>query len=127
MRLDKLELTRSFTTQIHRDDDVGHLPVPPAIAAEVPDTPLEVSVGVPVPVAMPPEPPAEVSPVEPGELRMVTISDRGRRGDGIARVDHGFVVIVPETVPDDRVLVEITEVRDSYAMAEVIEPDHSPK
>ena len=127
MRLDKLDVTRSFSTQLRHDDEGAYLPVPPAVAADVPETRLEVSVGVPVPVAMPPDPPAELSPVEVGELRMVTITDQGRRGDGIARVDQGFVVIVPETVPDDRVLIEIVEVRDSYALAGVVEPDQSPK
>jgi predicted RNA-binding protein with TRAM domain len=127
MRLDKLEITRSFTAQLRRDGEGGQLRVPPALAAELPDAPLKVSVGVPVPVAMPPEPPAEVSPVEVGELRMVTVTDRGRRGDGIARVDQGFVVIIPETAPDDRVLVEIEEVRESYALGMVVETDQPPK
>jgi predicted RNA-binding protein with TRAM domain len=129
MRLDKLEVTQSFTAAIRRDagDSEGMLPVPPAVAETLPDGELQVSVGVPVPVAMPPEPPERVSPVEPGEIRLVTITDRGRRGDGIALVERGFVVIVPGTAPDDRVLIEIEEVRDSYALARTDDSGHSPK
>ena len=127
MRLDKLGITRSFTTELERDDAGGLLRVPSAVAAELPDAPLEVSVGVPVPVAMPPEPPEAVSPVESGELRMGSITDRGRRGDGIALVEQGFGVIVPETAPGERVLIEITEVRGSYALGAVVEQGHPPK
>ena len=129
MRLDKLEVTQSFIATMRRDggDGSGELSVPPAVADDLPEGQLQVSVGVPVPVAMPPEPPERVSPVEPGEMRMVTITDRGRRGDGIALVERGFVVIVPGTAPDDRVLIEIEEVRDSYALARTDDSGHSPK
>lgn len=61
-------------------------------------------------------------PVEEGEERVVEIESIGSQGDGIAKVERGFVVIVPETSRGDEVRVEIKDVRDNVAMAEVIEP-----
>lgn len=40
----------------------------------------------------PPEP-----PVEEGEVREVAIETVGDQGDGIAKVERGYVVIVPDT------------------------------
>lgn len=64
----------------------------------------------------PPEP-----PVAEGETREVDIEDLGEQGDGIARVERGYVVIVPETEKGERVTVEVTEVRKNVAFAEVVE------
>jgi len=60
-------------------------------------------------------------PVEEGETRRVEIEDIGEQGDGITRVERGFVVIVPDTEQGERVTVEITDVRDTVAFAEVVE------
>ena len=60
-------------------------------------------------------------PVEEGETRTVEIEDLGDQGDGITRVERGFVVIVPDTEQGERVSVEVTDVRDNVAFAEVIE------
>jgi predicted RNA-binding protein with TRAM domain len=60
-------------------------------------------------------------PVEEGETRKVTIEGVGDRGDGIAKVERGFVLIVPETTPNDEVVVEIERVRENVAFARVIE------
>jgi predicted RNA-binding protein with TRAM domain len=60
-------------------------------------------------------------PVEEGETRTVDIEDIGDQGDGITRVERGFVVIVPETEQGQRVTVEIADVRENVAFAEVIE------
>jgi predicted RNA-binding protein with TRAM domain len=60
-------------------------------------------------------------PVDPGDVRSVTIDTLGDRGDGLARVERGFVVIVPGTEPGDRVDVEITEVRETVAFAEPVD------
>jgi predicted RNA-binding protein with TRAM domain len=49
-------------------------------------------------------------PVEPGDVREVTIESLGDQGDGIAKIDRGYVVIVPGTRPDDEVTVEIENV-----------------
>ncbi|MFD1588479.1 TRAM domain-containing protein [Halorientalis brevis] len=59
-------------------------------------------------------------PVTEGEQRTVEIEELGDQGDGLARVDQGFVVIVPETKRGERVIVEITDVRETVAFADVI-------
>jgi len=58
-------------------------------------------------------------PVEPGDVREVTIELLGDQGDGIAKIDHGYVVIVPGTRPDDEVTVEIEQARENLAFARV--------
>lgn len=60
-------------------------------------------------------------PVEEGETREVEIEDIGEKGDGITRVERGFVVIVPDTEKGERVTIEIAEVRENVAFAEVVE------
>jgi predicted RNA-binding protein with TRAM domain len=60
-------------------------------------------------------------PVEEGEYRQVTIDDLGEQGDGITRVERGYVVIVPDTKPDDIVEIEIDNVRENVAFASVVE------
>ena len=62
-------------------------------------------------------------PVEVGELRYVEIEDIGKQGDGIARVERGYVIIVPDAEIGERVKVEITEVKSNFAVGEVIEED----
>lgn len=63
----------------------------------------------------------EGPPLEVGETRQVDIEGIGDQGDGITRVERGFVVIVPDTEKGERVRIEVTSVRDSVAFAEVIE------
>lgn len=60
-------------------------------------------------------------PVETGETRYVEIEDIGKQGDGIARVERGYVIIVPGTEIGDRVKVEITDVKPNFSVAETIE------
>ncbi|KYH24269.1 translation initiation factor IF-2 subunit beta [Halalkalicoccus paucihalophilus] len=60
-------------------------------------------------------------PVAEGEHRTVDISDIGDQGDGIARVERGYVVIVPDTELNERVEIEITDVTQTVAFGEVIE------
>jgi predicted RNA-binding protein with TRAM domain len=62
-------------------------------------------------------------PVEPGELRYVEIEDIGKQGDGIARVERGYVIIVPNAEVGERVKVEITEVKSNFAVGEIVEED----
>lgn len=59
-------------------------------------------------------------PVEPGEIRYVEIEDIGKQGDGIARVERGYVIIVPETEIGERVKIEVTEVKSNFAVGEAI-------
>jgi len=62
----------------------------------------------------------QTPPVEEGEQRTVEIEDIGDQGDGITRVERGFVVIVPDTKQTERVTIEITDVRENVAFAEVV-------
>ncbi|MDY6764430.1 MAG: TRAM domain-containing protein [Halobacteria archaeon] len=70
-----------------------------------------------------PQQPQPQPPVEEGEVRYVEIEDIGKQGDGIARVERGYVIIVPGTDVGDRVKVEIDEVKDNFAVGEVIEEE----
>lgn len=58
-------------------------------------------------------------PVKEGEQRNVEIEDIGEQGDGITRVERGFVVIVPDTEKGERVTIQITDVNQNVAFAEV--------
>ncbi|WP_336345428.1 TRAM domain-containing protein [Halalkalicoccus ordinarius] len=60
-------------------------------------------------------------PVEQGEIRYVEIEDIGKQGDGIARVERGYVIIVPGAEIGEQVKVEISEVKSNFAVGEVIE------
>ena len=62
-------------------------------------------------------------PVEAGEIRYVEIEDIGKQGDGIARVERGYVIIVPDADVGERVKVEVTEVKSNFAVGEIIEED----
>lgn len=64
-------------------------------------------------------------PVEQGDVRTVEIEGIGDQGDGIARVDRGYVVIVPDTNVGDEVEIEIEETRPNFAIGRVIEEDPS--
>ncbi len=68
-----------------------------------------------------PQQASQTPPVEKGEQRTVEIEDIGDQGDGITRVERGFVVIVPDTKQSERVTIEITDVRENVAFAEVVE------
>ena len=69
-------------------------------------------------------PPSEPQPpVEQGELRYVEIEDIGKQGDGIARVERGYVIIVPDAEVGERVKVEITEVKSNFAVGEIVEEE----
>jgi predicted RNA-binding protein with TRAM domain len=60
-------------------------------------------------------------PVEEGETRTVEIEDIGSQGDGITRVERGYVIIVPDTERGERVRIEITDVQENVSFAEVVE------
>ncbi|MFB6280841.1 MAG: TRAM domain-containing protein [Haloferacaceae archaeon] len=62
-------------------------------------------------------------PVEVGEMRYVEIEDLGKQGDGIARVERGYVIIVPGAEVGDRVKIEITEVESNFAYGEIVEEE----
>ncbi|WP_435102021.1 TRAM domain-containing protein [Halarchaeum sp. P4] len=60
-------------------------------------------------------------PVDEGDIRTVTIDTLGDQGDGIAKVERGFIVIVPGTEPGDQLNVEVTDVKETVAFAEPVE------
>jgi predicted RNA-binding protein with TRAM domain len=68
-----------------------------------------------------PAPDQPQPPVEPGEIRYVEIEDIGKQGDGIARVERGYVIIVPGADVGERVKIEIAEVKSNFAVGEIIE------
>ena len=59
-------------------------------------------------------------PVSEGEVRDVTIEAVGEQGDGIAKVDDGYVVIVTGAEPGDNPTVEIENVERNVAFASVL-------
>jgi len=60
-------------------------------------------------------------PVSEGDVREVTIETLGDKGDGIAKIERGYVVIVPDSEPGDEPTVKITSVRENVSFAEVVE------
>ncbi len=60
-------------------------------------------------------------PVSVGEQRIVEIDEMGDQGDGLARVERGFVVIVPETEVGERVRIQIGHINETVAFADVVE------
>ncbi|MFC5970669.1 TRAM domain-containing protein [Halomarina salina] len=60
-------------------------------------------------------------PVESGEIRYVEVEDLGKQGDGIARVERGYVIIVPDAEVGERVKIEVTEVKSNFAVGEIID------
>jgi predicted RNA-binding protein with TRAM domain len=67
------------------------------------------------------QPDLDQPPVSAGETRVVEISELGDQGDGLTRVERGFVVIVPNTQKGERVRIEIETVRDTVAFGQVLE------
>ncbi len=65
-------------------------------------------------------------PVAEGEHRDVTIESLGDKGDGIAKVERGYVLIVPGARPGDEVTVEIKEVKENVAFTEPVTSDEPP-
>lgn len=60
-------------------------------------------------------------PVDEGEVRPVEIESVGDQGDGIAKVERGYVVIVPGAEPGDEPTVEIEQVKQNVAFARVVD------
>jgi predicted RNA-binding protein with TRAM domain len=60
-------------------------------------------------------------PVTEGETRTVEIEDIGDQGDGITRVERGFVIIVGDTEKGEQVRIKIDTVQENVAFATVVE------
>lgn len=126
------ELRAVFTTTVEEADDTYRLEIP---ASEIQQDALAPGdtcrVAVLNPIHRTPEPasqpeqtdPQDGPPVEEGDIREVTISSVGDQGDGIAKIEQGFVVIVPGTSPGEQPTVEIEHVRPNVAFAAVDEPE----
>ena len=82
------------------------------------DGPTETTESTEASVPSEPQPPVEID-----EIRYVEIEDIGKQGDGIARVERGYVIIVPGAEMGERVKVEISEVKSNFAVGEVIEEE----
>jgi predicted RNA-binding protein with TRAM domain len=67
------------------------------------------------------DPVASGPPVSEGDVREVTIETLGDKGDGIAKIERGYVVIVPDSQPGDEPTVEITSVRENVSFADIVE------
>ncbi|WP_144798914.1 TRAM domain-containing protein [Halorubrum depositum] len=76
--------------------------------------------GAGAPAARSPADAAAGPPVSEGDVREVTIETLGDKGDGIAKIERGYVVIVPDSEPGDEPTVEITSVRENVSFAEVV-------
>ena len=62
-------------------------------------------------------------PVDEGEVRDVIIETVGDQGDGIAKVERGYVVIVPDAQPGDEPTVEIEQVQENVAFSSLVDSD----
>lgn len=62
-------------------------------------------------------------PVDEGEIREVTIETVGDQGDGIAKVERGYVLIVPGARPGEAPTVEVETVKRNVAFATVVDPE----
>jgi predicted RNA-binding protein with TRAM domain len=60
-------------------------------------------------------------PVDEGDTLEVEIDSKGEEGDGIAYVEGGYVVFVPNTAIGDVVTVEVVSVGPRFARAEPVE------
>jgi predicted RNA-binding protein with TRAM domain len=65
-------------------------------------------------------------PVSEGEMREVEIESLGDKGDGITKIDGGYVVIVPDTEVGERVTIRLDDVRENVGFAEVVKRQHDP-
>ncbi|WP_135806920.1 TRAM domain-containing protein [Halorussus marinus] len=130
-----------YETQLEKHDDRYVIPVPNAVVddsslttddvyrvallAAQPDTQAAAPAESALEGGQSPEQPENGDPpVEVGDVRSVTIETLGDQGDGIAKVERGFIVIVPGTQPGDQADVEITDVKESVAFAELL---HEPE
>lgn len=65
-------------------------------------------------------------PVEVGDKRIVEIESIGDQGDGIAKVDRGYVLVVPDTEKGETVRVKLNGVKENVGFAEVVERIERP-
>lgn len=61
------------------------------------------------------------APIREGDERDVTVRTTGDEGDGIAKVERGFVLIIPDAEAGDEVRVTVTDVHETFAFARVVQ------
>lgn len=59
------------------------------------------------------------APVRPGDRRTVRITDRGKDGDGIARIE-GYTLFVPNTEVGNEYTIKVTDCKTQFGFAEVV-------
>lgn len=62
-------------------------------------------------------------PVDEGDVIEVEIETLGEQGDGIAKVDRGYVIIVDGGQPGETLAVEVHTVRENVAFADIVSSD----
>lgn len=62
---------------------------------------------------------APKTPVSVGEEYNVKIEEMSRQGMGVAKIE-GFVILVNNTRPGDRVMIRITKMGNGFAAAKVL-------
>lgn len=60
-------------------------------------------------------------PVAENDVLTVTVDAVGDQGDGIAKVDRGYVLIVSDAAPGDEVSVRVETVKPNVAFASVVD------
>lgn len=65
-------------------------------------------------------------PVEKGEIVEVEIESLGDKGDGIARVDKGYVIIIPDTDVGEQVSARLNKIKENVGFAEVVKRHQQP-
>lgn len=59
-------------------------------------------------------------PVAENDILKVEIESMGSKGDGVAKVDSGYVLMIPDTEVGEEVTVEVESVQDTYSFARVV-------
>ena len=59
------------------------------------------------------------NPISVGEEYIVTIEETGKSGTGVAKI-RGFVILVNNSNPGERVKIRIKQVNRNHAVADVI-------
>jgi predicted RNA-binding protein with TRAM domain len=59
-------------------------------------------------------------------MREVEIESLGNKGDEVAKIDGGYVVIVPDTEVGERVTIRLDDVPKNVGFAEVVKRQHDP-
>lgn len=121
-----------FNAEVREDDGSYHIEVPEreiGVGSIEPETTYRIALiskeesdtSAPRETGSAPQDPQP--PVEVGEVRYVEIEDIGKQGDGIARVERGYVIIVPGADVGEQVKIEIAEVKPNFAVGEIIDDE----